>query len=90
MTSTSALGSTSITLQFDLDRDIDAAATDVQAAIKPRSGQLPENLPTPPTYRKVNPADAPILILALTSTTLPLTEVDDFAETHPRAEDLAR
>jgi multidrug efflux pump len=67
MTSTSNLGSTSITLQFDLDRDIDAAARDVQAAINAAAGNLPANLPIKPTWRKVNPADAPILILALTS-----------------------
>ena len=67
MTSTSSLGSTTITLQFDLNRDIDAAARDVQAAINAARGQLPANLPSNPTYRKVNPADAPILILALTS-----------------------
>jgi HAE1 family hydrophobic/amphiphilic exporter-1 len=80
MTSTSYLGSTSITLQFDLDRDIDAAAQDVQTAISAASGQLPHNLPSAPTYRKVNPADAPILIYAVQSDTLPLTEVDDAAE----------
>jgi multidrug efflux pump len=67
MTSTSQLGSTSITLQFDLGRDIDAAARDVQAAINAARGQLPSYLPSNPTYRKVNPADAPVLILALTS-----------------------
>jgi len=67
MTSTSYLGSTSITLQFDLDRDIDAASRDVQAAINAAAGNLPANLPIKPTWRKVNPADAPILILALTS-----------------------
>jgi len=67
MTSTSYLGSTSITLQFDLDRDIDAAARDVQAAINAAAGNLPANLPIKPTWRKVNPSDAPILILALTS-----------------------
>src|SRR5690349_24737510 len=67
MTSSSGLGSTGITLQFDLSRDIDAAARDVQAAINAARGQLPPNLPNNPTYRKVNPADAPILILALTS-----------------------
>jgi hydrophobe/amphiphile efflux-1 (HAE1) family protein len=67
MTSTSFLGSTSITLQFDLSRNIDAAARDVQAAINAARGQLPTNLPSNPTYRKVNPADAPILILAITS-----------------------
>jgi HAE1 family hydrophobic/amphiphilic exporter-1 len=81
MTSTSALGSTAITIQFDLDRNIDAAANDVQAAINAASGQLPKNLPSPPTYRKVNPADSPILLLGVTSDTLPLTEVDDNIET---------
>jgi multidrug efflux pump len=67
LTSTSYLGATSIVLQFDLNRNIDAAARDVQAAINAAAGQLPSNLPSKPTYRKVNPADAPILILALTS-----------------------
>src|ERR1035437_3128920 len=67
MTSTSSLGSTGITLQFDLNRSIDAAARDVQAAINAARGQLPANLPNNPTYRKINPADAPILILGLTS-----------------------
>ncbi|GGI24434.1 efflux RND transporter permease subunit [Bradyrhizobium guangdongense] len=77
MTSTSSLGSASITLQFDLNRLIDAAANDVQAAINAASGQLPKNLPSPPTYRKVNPADSPIMILSATSDTLPLTTVSD-------------
>jgi HAE1 family hydrophobic/amphiphilic exporter-1 len=81
MTSISTLGSTAITIQFDLDRAIDGAASDVQAAINAASGQLPKNLPTPPTYRKVNPTDSPILLLAATSDTLPLTEVDDAVET---------
>ncbi|MCL2429462.1 MAG: efflux RND transporter permease subunit, partial [Alphaproteobacteria bacterium] len=81
MTSTSASGSTSITIQFDLDRNIDGAANDVQAAINASSGQLPKNLPTPPTYRKVNPADSPVLMLGATSDTLPLTDVDDYIET---------
>ncbi len=81
MTSTSAVGSSSITIQFNLDRNIDAAANDVQAAINAAGGQLPKNLPSPPTYRKVNPADAPILLLGATSDTLPLTEVDDNVET---------
>ena len=67
MTSSSSLGSTNITLQFDLDRDIDAAARDVQAAINAARGQLPANLPSNPSYRKVNPADAPIMLLSLTS-----------------------
>ena len=81
MTSISVLGSTSITLQFDLNRNIDAAAQDVQAAITAAGRQLPTTLTTPPTYRKVNPADSPILILAAHSDTLPLTVVDDFADT---------
>jgi HAE1 family hydrophobic/amphiphilic exporter-1 len=77
MTSTSSLGSTAVTLQFDLNRNIDAAANDVQSAINAASGQLPKNLPSPPTYRKVNPADSPILLLSATSDTLPLTTVSD-------------
>jgi HAE1 family hydrophobic/amphiphilic exporter-1 len=81
MTSTSVVGSSSITIQFVLDRNIDAAANDVQAAINAAGGQLPKNLPSPPTYRKVNPADSPILLLGATSDTLPLTEVDDNVET---------
>jgi hydrophobic/amphiphilic exporter-1 (mainly G- bacteria), HAE1 family len=80
MTSTSALGSTSVTVQFDLERDIDAAAQDIQAAINAAGGQLPKNLPNPPTYRKVNPADSPILLFAIHSDVLPLTAVDDYAE----------
>src|SRR5579863_2867054 len=80
MTSTSVLGSTQITLQFELDRNIDAAAQDVQTAIDAAGGQLPKNLPSPPTYKKVNPADYAILILAVHSDVLPLTEVDDYAE----------
>ncbi len=80
MTSSSALGSTQITLQFILSRDIDGAATDVQAAINAAGGQLPANLPSPPSYRKVNPADAPILVIALTSTTVPLIQVNDYAD----------
>ncbi len=80
MTSVSALGSTQVTLQFNLSRNIDAAATDVQAAINAAGGQLPTNLPSPPTYRKVNPADAPILVMALTSKALPLTQVNDYAD----------
>src|SRR5580692_511014 len=81
MTSGSVLGSTSITLQFDLDRNVDAAARDVQAAIAAAGGELPPDLPLKPTYRKVNPADAPILIMALTSDTLPLSRVFDAANT---------
>ena len=80
MTSTSAIGSTQITLQFDLNRPIDAAALDVQAAINASSGQLPANLPSPPTFRKVNPADAPIMLLTVQSDTLPLIEVNDYAD----------
>ena len=81
MTSTSALGLTNITLQFNLDRNIDAAAQDVQAAIAKAQSQLPSGMPTPPTYQKVNPADQPILYLALGSPTLPLYVVDEYAET---------
>jgi hydrophobic/amphiphilic exporter-1 (mainly G- bacteria), HAE1 family len=81
MTSTSVLGSTQITLQFNLDRNIDAAGQDVQSAIDAAGGQLPKNLPAPPNIRKVNPADSPILILAVHSDVLPVTTVDDYAET---------
>jgi hydrophobic/amphiphilic exporter-1 (mainly G- bacteria), HAE1 family len=77
MTSTSYLGTAAVTIQFDLNRSIDGAANDVQAAINAASGQLPKNLPSPPTYRKVNPADSPILLLSATSDTLPLTTVSD-------------
>ena len=80
MTSSNLLGATLITLQFDLNRSIDAAAQDVQTGIDAAGGQLPKNLPTPPTYRKVNPADSPILILAVHSDVLPVTKVDDYAE----------
>jgi HAE1 family hydrophobic/amphiphilic exporter-1 len=77
MTSTSSMGSTAITIQFDLNRNIDGAANDIQGAINAASGQLPKNLPSPPTYRKVNPADSPIMLLSATSDTLPLTTVSD-------------
>ena len=80
MTSTSALGNTQITLQFALSRTIDSAAVDVQTAISAAANQLPPNLPSPPTFRKVNPADQPIFGLAVTSPTLPLYEVDKYAE----------
>ena len=80
MTSTSFFGSTVIVLQFDLNRSIESAAVDVQAAINAATGQLPNNLPNPPTYRKVNPADRPILIMGVSSETLPLTQVSDFAD----------
>ncbi|MGH6888908.1 MAG: efflux RND transporter permease subunit [Rhizomicrobium sp.] len=81
MTSQSSLGSSSITLQFNLDRDIDAAAQDVQAAISAAGHQLPANLPTPPTIRKVNPSDSPIIYIAMYSATLPMSQVDTYAET---------
>jgi HAE1 family hydrophobic/amphiphilic exporter-1 len=81
MTSTSALGTTTVTVQFDLDRNIDAAAQDIQAAINAAGGQLPKNLPSPPTYKKVNPADTPILIITAQSDTVPLIEVDDNVDT---------
>src|ERR1700760_2429036 len=77
ITSTSTLGATSLTLQFDLDRDVDAAARDVQAAINAAGGELPAGLPTRPTWRKVNPADSPILIISANSETLPLPIVYD-------------
>jgi len=81
MTSTNMLGSTSITLQFTLDRDIDAAAQDVQAMIAKAARDLPRDLPAPPSYQKVNPADQPILYLAISSPTLRLSDVDEYAET---------
>jgi len=77
MTSTSSLGSTAVTIQFDLNRSIDGAANDVQGAINAASGQLPKNLPSPPTYHKVNPADSPVLLLSATSDTFPLIKVSD-------------
>jgi HAE1 family hydrophobic/amphiphilic exporter-1 len=80
MTSSSSLGSTSITLQFDLARDIDAAAQDVQAAISAAGGQLPNDMPSPPVMRKVNPADNSILVLALSSDTVPMNIVSDYAD----------
>ena len=80
MTSTSSLGAAAISVQFDLDRNIDAAANDIQAAINSASGQLPKDLPSPPTYRKVNPSDTPILILAVQSDVAAITDVDDAGE----------
>ncbi len=80
MTSTSVLGSAQITIQFDLDRNIDAAAQDIQAAINAASGFLPKTLPLPPTYRKVNPAESAIAIYAIHSDAMPLYMVDDYAE----------
>jgi HAE1 family hydrophobic/amphiphilic exporter-1 len=81
MTSTSSLGSTSITLQFNLDRDIDGAAQDVQSAIAAVQRRLPRDMPNPPSFRKSNPADDSIMLLALTSETLALSEVNEYAET---------
>ncbi|MEO5329576.1 MAG: efflux RND transporter permease subunit [Magnetococcus sp. THC-1_WYH] len=81
MTSTSSLGSTQISLQFTLDRDIDAAAQDVQAAISSAQRRLPNTMNTPPSFRKVNPAEQPIFYLALTSETLPLTDLSELADT---------
>ncbi len=80
MTSISALGSTSITLQFELNRNIDGAAQDVEAAVQAAGGQLPTNLPAPPTVHKVNPADASVFVLSLMSDTLPLVRVSDYAD----------
>jgi HAE1 family hydrophobic/amphiphilic exporter-1 len=81
MTSTNGLGISEITLQFNLSRDMDAAAQDVQAAIARAARILPPNMPSPPSYRKVNPADSPVLYLALSSPTLPLSTVHEYAET---------
>ena len=80
MTSTSTLGSTQITLQFSLDRSVDAAAQDVQGAISATLRQLPQGI-TPPSYQKVNPANSPILFIALRSSTIPLAQLDEIAET---------
>src|SRR5580692_10183640 len=80
MTSTNVIGTSTITLQFDLDRNIDAATSDVLEAINAAQGQLPKALPSQPTIRKINPADSPIMILAVQSSLVPLTEVDDYAE----------
>ena len=80
MTSVSSNGTTNITLQFDLSRNIDAATQDVQSAINAASGQLPTNLPAAPSFRKVNPADAPVMIIALSSDSLPIQIVDDYAD----------
>jgi HAE1 family hydrophobic/amphiphilic exporter-1 len=80
MTSTSILGRTEVTIQFDLDRSIDGAAQDVQSAINAAGGQLPRSMPSPPSYNKVNPADGPVLGMAYQSDVLPLTELDDMVE----------
>ncbi|HEY4640224.1 MAG TPA: efflux RND transporter permease subunit [Thermoanaerobaculia bacterium] len=82
MTSASYLGSTSITIQFDLSRNLDDAAQDVQAAIAAAARQLPPNMPAPPSYSKVNPADTPVIYLAITSDQMPLYQLDEFAETN--------
>ena len=80
MTSSSSTGATSIIMQFDLNRDVDGAARDVQAAINAARAQLPANLPANPSYRKINPADAPILIMALTSDTVPVAQMYDVSD----------
>src|SRR5438105_10310068 len=80
MTSVSSFASSQITLQFSLDRNIDAAEQDVQAAINAASNLLPPTLPAPPTYSKSNPADTPVLTLAVSSATMPLSQVDDYAD----------
>ena len=82
MTSVSGQGLTRVTLQFSLDRDIDAAAQDVNSAIAAAARQLPATMPSPPSFRKVNPSDFAVYYLALTSQTLPLSEVDEYAETY--------
>jgi len=81
MTSSSSTGSTNITLQFDLARDIDGAAVDVQTAIAEAMPLLPAGMPAPPSFRKFNPADQPIMMLAVTSPSLPMWDVDTYAET---------
>ncbi|WP_338522703.1 multidrug efflux RND transporter permease subunit [Pseudomonas batumici] len=81
MTSSSALGTTTLTLQFTLSKSIDTAAQEVQAAINTASGKLPKDMPTLPTWRKVNPADSPVLILSVSSSRMPGTELSDYAET---------
>jgi hydrophobe/amphiphile efflux-1 (HAE1) family protein len=80
ITSVSSLGGSSITIQFDLNRDINGAARDVQSAINAASGELPSGLPQPPSYRKVNPSDAPVMVLAMTSDALPLSQVYNLAD----------
>src|SRR5919205_1902333 len=81
MTSVNSLGSTQITVTFTLDRNIDAAAQDINAAISKTLRDLPQDMPAPPSYQKVNPADSPVLYVALSSPTLKLSEVDEYAET---------
>ena len=81
MTSSSALGSTSLILQFTLDKNIDTAAQEVQAAINTASSRLPQDMPSLPTWRKVNPADSPVLIMTVSSAQMPANELSDYAET---------
>src|SRR5205807_531921 len=81
MNSVNSLSSTTITVQFTLDRKIDAAAQDIQAAIARAGGRLPTSMPRPPSYQKVNPAEQPILYLSLDSETLPMSTVDEYADT---------
>ena len=88
MSSVSSQGSTRITLQFVLSRDIDAAAQDVQAAISRALRRLPEAMPSPPSFRKVNPADQPILYLTLTSPTLPMSVLDEYGRNHVVSKDI--
>jgi len=80
MTSVSVLGQSQVTIQFELNRSVDSAALDVQSALTAAQGQLPKNLPSPPTFRKVNPSDAPVLIYAVQSDERPLIEADDYAD----------
>jgi len=80
MTSSSSNGSSNVTLQFDLSRDIDSAAVDVETAISAVMPLLPAGMPSPPSFRKFNPSDSPIMFLGLTSTTIPMSELDDYAE----------
>jgi len=81
MTSTNGQGVSVITLQFSLERNIDAAAQDVQAAISKAARQLPQDMPNPPSYQKVNPADSPVIYLSLSSPTMPLSQVNEYADT---------
>jgi HAE1 family hydrophobic/amphiphilic exporter-1 len=81
MTSSSSLGRTNINIQFNLSRDLDAAALDVQTAISSAQRALPSDMPSPPTFRKVNPAEQPILFMVMTSDTLPLSDLNEYADT---------
>ena len=82
ISSTSSLGQTSIQVEFDLGRSLDGAAQDIQTAINAAGGQLPKNLPNPPTYEKANPADAQLMSIAITSPDLPIAKVDDYVENY--------